>query len=276
MNGEFIGIWPDTWREIWEPLASLEIAPEDLFCELYRELSPALRNKPTIEELADIIDNPDQSQNTFKNIKAEDLAGERVLINFFEKTYENLNDLAGDKIANPYFALLENFIRKFNLRYDLRRPCTLCPTLTGVFASLVHDLQIITNQDIHLNRSMKNFEEAIRDLRYGCTDGRITTCIHKQIMLLEALGATCPGVNKKTLSEMCEQVKVWPHMGVKESLKNLYGATSDYPGIRHDSNVKGMIRNVDMRDMVAMSILLSGFIPYLCNQLDADNIYRRT
>ena len=34
------------------------------------------------------------------------------------------------------------------------------------------------------------------------------------------------------------------------------------------------IRTIDMRDMVAMSILLAGFTPYLTDQLNADNVYR--
>ena len=43
----------------------------------------------------------------------------------------------GDQaLSNRYFNLLSGFIDKFSLRYDLRRPCMLCPTLPGLFASL--------------------------------------------------------------------------------------------------------------------------------------------
>ena len=49
-------------------------------------------------------------------------------------------ELVGDELSNRYFNLLAGFIDKFSLGYDLRRPCTLCPTLPGVFASLVRDL----------------------------------------------------------------------------------------------------------------------------------------
>ena len=47
MRGEFIGVWSETWREIWLPLTDKEDIPEDIFCELYRALAPALREKPT-------------------------------------------------------------------------------------------------------------------------------------------------------------------------------------------------------------------------------------
>jgi hypothetical protein len=120
---------------------------------------------------------------------------------------------------------------------------------------------------------MKEYEDAIRDLRFGCTDGRIKTCIGKQFMLLEAIGALDPSVTKNTLGDMCDQVTSWPHATIKESLKKLYGFASDYPGIRHGSRARGALRAIDMRDMVAMSILLAGFTPYLERRLSAEAIY---
>ena len=57
-------------------------------------------------------------------------------------------------------------------------------------------------------------------------------------------------------------------------MKDLYGFASDYPGIRHGGTPANALRAVDMRDMVAMSILLAGFTPYLSSALDADIVYR--
>ena len=191
-----------------------------------------------------------------------------------ESAHSALDELTGDELANRYFNLLAGFIDKFSLRYDLRRPCTLCPTLTGVFASLVRDLRVLTGQDAHLDALMKEFENAVRDLRHDCSDGRIKTCIQKQVNLLEAIGRTTPGVTEAELSGICNQVTTWPHGAIKAALKNLYGFASDYPGIRHGGNPAAALRAVDMRDMVAMSILLAGFTPYLSNTLNADVVYR--
>lgn len=278
MQGEFIGVWSETSREIWEPLSSQEIAPEDLYCELYRELAVALNNKPTLEVLADIIDDPEQSKQTFLNTNCGELSGERALTTFFEKSFEVLDDLVGDALANPYFTLLEAFIKKFNLRYDLRRPCTLCPTLPGVFTSLMCDLKAITNQDAPLNSLMKDFEEALRDLRIDCSESRIKSSIQKQVNLLEAISCRYPGVTQNTIGSICSQLDTWPHEKIKEAMKSLYGFTCDYPGIRHGgtpASVLRALRIIDMRDMVAISILLAGFTPYMTDQLNADNIYRR-
>jgi len=90
MRGEFIGVWSETWREIWlplidEPLGEREEGvPEDIFCELYRELAKALKEEPSIEDLADIIDDPVQSREAFESTTADGLTGERAAAAFFE------------------------------------------------------------------------------------------------------------------------------------------------------------------------------------------------
>jgi hypothetical protein len=274
MRGEFLGVWSEIWREIWGPLASCEGAPDDIFCEIYRELAGALKFKLKPEVLADIIDDTVQSRDSLQATRADELAGERQLTEFFERTHDALEELSGDAISNEYFNLLGGFIEKFSLRYDLRRPCTLCPTLPGVFASLVRDLRAVTSRDAHLDSLMKDFENAIRDLRTNCSDGRIKTCIQKEVNLLEAIGRGCVGVTATTLGAICNEVGTWPHEKIKEAMKSLYGFASDYPGIRHGGTPASAIRTIEMRDMVAMSILLVGFTPYLCDQINADVVYR--
>jgi hypothetical protein len=274
MQGEFLSVWSETFREIWYELAANDAASEDLFPELYRELALALKTPPTAQALAEIVADSEQSKDAFENTKREALSGERAVITFLENAEAVLDDLGGDALSNCYFNLLDAFIQKFNLRYDLRRPCIFCPTVPGVFSSLVRDLRSFSRQNPNMDKLMKEFEEAVRDLRYGCTEGRIKTCIGKNVMLLEAIGELCPGVTKKTLGDMCDQVGNWPHTTVREALKKIYGFTSDYSGMRHGSASEGIRRDVDMRDMIAISILLFGFTPYLTDQLDAEVVYR--
>lgn len=285
MRGEFIGVWSEARREIWQPLIERPPnenepgIPEDVFCELYRALAGdpkkpgALSNIPSVETVADILDDPAQSRLAFEATSVNELAGEPELVRFFEAAHDTLEDFGGDALANRYFNLLTGFIDKFSLRYDLRRPCILCPTLPGMFTSLVRDLRALASQDSHLDALMKDYENAIRDLRFGCTDGRIRTCIGKQFMLLEGIGAVAPGVTKGTLGDMCDQLSSWPHSTIKEALKKLYGFASDYPGIRHGKSAKGALRAIEMRDMVAMSVLLTGFTPYLESRLSGDAIF---
>ena len=120
MHGELIGVWAETWREIWLPLIERPLAeddqglPEDIFCELYRALAPALSSRSSVENLADIIDNPVQSRKAFEATTANDLAGERVLVDFFETANDALEELGGDELTNRYFNLVSGFIDKFS------------------------------------------------------------------------------------------------------------------------------------------------------------------
>lgn len=282
MRGELIGVWSDSWREIWVPLIdqpsgeSDEVLPQDIFCELYRELAKALKTPPSVEALADIIDDTVQSRDAFEHTRSDDIAGERELVGFFESVHgvlEEFEDSGDDTLSNRYYNLLGTYVEKFSLRYDLRRPCTLFPTLQGVFASLVRDLGALTAADPHLDGLMKDFESAVRDLRHDCSEGRIKTCIQKQVNLVEAIGRSFPGVTGTTLGKISDQVGTWPHEKLKAAMKDLYGFASDYPGIRHGGTPANALRAVDMRDMVAMSILLTGFTPYLESRLSAEAIF---
>lgn len=273
MRGEFIGVWSETWREIWAKLAKHQAAPKDLFCELYRELVEAFVTAPDVTALADIVDAPEQARSTFRRTKASAFRGELVLLEFLERAYRVTMDLGGDALSNRYFVLMEAFLEKYSLRYDLRRPFSLHPTLPGVFARLMRELKRTTSSDATLHVLMIEFEDAVRDLKTDQSSGKIKTCIHKQMNLLEALAGQCPGVNAGSLGAMCDQVNTWPHVTVREAMKKLYGFASDYPGIRHAGNSASALRDIEMRDMVAVTVLLAGFAPYLGHLLNSNDIY---
>lgn len=275
MRGEFIGVWTDMWREVWSKLAKHTDAPSDLFCELFREVEPAfvVRLDPATE-LSDIVDNPQQSRDAFRAIKPTRVTGEIALLGFLERAHASMVDLGGDGLGNRYFNLIAAFIEKYSLRYDLRRPFSLHPTLTGVFSKLLRELRILTSQDAALATLMNDFEETIRDLKADASPGRIKACIHRQMNLLEALAQRCPNVTAATLGDMCNQVETWPHATVKEAMKKLYGFSSNYPGIRHAGNPASALREIEMRDMVGMTVILVGFVPYLSNGLDASALYQ--
>lgn len=273
MSGRFLSVWSDSWNYLWLPLRDVDAAPEDLFCELYRDLSEVLIPVPSVEELAEIIDDPQQSETAFESVTADMLADEVRLIAFLETAFETLDDLGGDALANAYFNLLESFVERFGLRYDLRRPCIICPTLPGLFNELVADLRRVAFADAHLDGLVKDFENAVRDLRVDAEEARIKTCIQKQVNLLEGLGARCPGVTADTLGAMCEQVGTWPHQRVMTALKDVYKFSCNYPGIRHGGDPDSALRAIEMRDMIAISILLAGFVPYLQQPFDGDRIF---
>ena len=274
MRGEFIGVWSETWRELWSPLTDHEGIREDVFCELYRVLAPSLTEKPSIEGLAEIIDDAARSREAFERVAPTDFADERSLVIFLEGAHSGLDELAGDELSNRYFNLLAGFIEKFSLRYDVRRPCTLSPTLPGIFAGLIRDVERLARSQPNIARRMRDFNESVHDLRLGRTEGRIATCISKQVMLLEALGAPDAGVSATELAGICKQIESWPHPAVRPALLGLYGFASDYSGVRHGTESEGRRRDLEVRDLVAISILLAGFTPYLSSELDPEIVYR--
>jgi hypothetical protein len=248
--------------------------------EQLQELAQNMRKLEEAQErkVEKTINDPRASREAFESTRAENIAGERALVDFLESVHATLEQFehpGDDALTNRYFNLLAAFVEKFSLRYDLRRPCTLCPTLTGVFASLMSDLRTLASQDLHLDNLMKDFEESIRDLRIDCSDRRIKTSIQKQVNLLEALGRAYPGVRRQTLTAISKQLRTWPHEELRVALQSTYTFTCDYPGIRHAGTPTNALRAVDMRDMVAVSILLAGFAPYLAHGIDAGIVYRR-
>ena len=272
MRGEMIGVWSETWREIWSKLAKHKDAPDDLFCELYRELVGAFVAQPDVTALADIIDDPHQSRIVFRDTEVSVFKGELDLIKFLESAHNTTLDLGDDPLANRYFLLVEKFLVKYSLRYDLRRPFSLHPTLPGIFAGLIRELKKATSQDTELHPLMVDFEEAIRDLGAGASPGRMKTCFNKQFNLLEALASKHPDVAANTLGQMCGELNTWPHATVREAAKKIYGFRA-YPGIGHGAQ-GGVLREIEMRDLVAVSVMLAGFSPYLTDLISSDVIYR--
>lgn len=268
MRGDFIGAWPEAWEAIWRPLTETGEVPADVYCDLYRELVKAFAVRPSIEVLADIIDDQQQSRQALIDSRTAQFSSEKALVRFFESVHDVLDDLQGQELTERYFILLGAFIEKYNLGYELLYPCNLSPTLPGMFADLTGALKKLTGTNAHLAALHRAHDESVHDLRHGATEDRIKTCISKQFMMLEAIAACTDGVTAKTLGDMCGQVQSWPHATIRESLKKLYGFASDYPGIRHAGNPDGKLREVGVHDLAALSIVLTGYAVYLAPDLD--------
>lgn len=273
MRGEIASVWPETWVAIWEPLTSIDGVPADIFCELYRSVSEAFVSAPSLEQLADIVDDKKQAMDAFKAILPADIASERRLIKFMEDAYDIIDDLAGGKVAGIYVSLVKGFIEKYSLRYQLRPPCVFCPTLSGIFSALAKDLEVSSGNDAHVAALYQEFDDALCDLRGNVTDGRIKTVIQKQINVLEALGSSCSGASAGQLGALCAQITNWPHPAVGKSLASMYGFASDYPGIRHAGNPGSMLRPIEMKDVIAISVVLAGFTPYLRDGFDSNAVF---
>lgn len=310
MRGDFFGVWKETWHSIWRHVqvadedVPLDVAnaleghelPEDfepfdgLFSALYVEAYTGFTRERRGEgdasveddgkytlvgaiDIAAIANDYAHAEAEFAAIEPHYFEAEYAIVQFFENAFEILAEFDGI-LAARYRALLRLFLEKYSLRYVLRDPCELCPTLPGIFASLVRSLKVSTQVDTHLNELMVDFEEALMDLRAETSDRKIKTCMVKQINLLEAIAARHPDTARNTIGAICSDLTTWPHGSLCESMKSLYKFACDYPGIRHGGTPASAIRPIDMRDLLGVSIMLVGFAPYLSNDVNANLVYQ--
>jgi len=307
MRGELIHVWDTTWAEIWSKLLKEPDIGEEVAADLYRELVP----EPTppddpepreLNEAGEIFREDDIADREGYEKEFEVYTKRRALYDEVASGSENTRDALRDGIksevrtemqavlaleagwrivesygseafSNRYFLLVDAFLKKYSLRYDLRRPFSLHTTLPGIFATLISQLRHAAASDEDLSELMHEFDEAVRDLKNERTSRNIKVSIQKQINLLEGLAVRHPRATRNTLGGICDQTRTWPHSDLKEATKALYRFTCDYPGIRHAGNPAHRIRAVDMRDMVAVSIILAGCMPYLTETLDYERVF---
>lgn len=332
MRGEFAGVTSEIITSIFEPLVDKmsdeEFSDEELWGDLLREAIPqpevpttpnyadydddgsiylegdlllyenhklALKvHKERLEAYNDASTRSDLAWQYIVTFFEDPATTERQVVKALEDAFEAIEDYGGGNLANAYYLIVEGFLEKFSLRYDLRRPFSLHPTLPGMFARLIRDLKQVTAQDAALSALMRDFEDNIRDLKTERSPRRIKQCLAAQFNLLEALLTLSPAVAAhneavavhnasasgqkqrrpvNTFGAMCDKAGVWPHNDVLKSAKSLYGFGSDYPGIRHGGTPANAKREIDMRDLVSMTIVLAGFTPYFSDALRAENIY---
>ena len=308
MRGELLNVWDKVWSEVFVKLSKHQDAPTELFSDLYETLIPAPilpeePDEPTQYDENGQLTDPDeiaaeeaykQAMEAFNTARShyeqavsgtnkarhwlrtelpQYITSESKALQSLAAVHIKVQDISGDALTNRYFKLVEAFIDKYSLRYDLRRPFSLHPTLPGIFARMVANLRTAAQTDAHLAAAFHEFEDALRDLTAEQTPNRIKTCIAKQTNFLEAIGQLAPNVTGNTLGAICNQVNTWPHEKVKESVKGLYGFASDYPGIRHGGTPANQLREIEMRDLISVCVALFGFTPYLTDQLNSDDIY---
>lgn len=315
MLGEFVPVWTETWREIWSPLSKHKDAPDDLWTSLFSVLvpPPAPPIPPPVptefnedgtpshpEEITaqasyktalarytadrarheNIANGVSKAAPAFRAALANIVCSEAEAIATLQKAYGVIDSYDIEAVRNRYFNLVDRFITRFNLRYDLRRPFTFHPTPTGVYAKLFSEIVIRCQGDAALANLLRDYREAFQDLTLGATSGRISTCLQKQVNLLEGLTSLSEGVTAASLGKMCGDVKTWPSTAVSEAAKGLYGFASDHTGLRHGTIKKAregktptVHRDMELRDLVAVSAFFTGMATYLSDQIDPNTVY---
>lgn len=313
MKGELVGVWPEIWKSVFKPAIDHDDYGASCAMELYRELIPppvfdmedpeppvaaydeegqlvdpvwvareqeysiakARHDAASLDHEA-IINDPGAARKTLRRELSAQATSEERARDLLERAYEVIEEFGDQAYSDAFFRRADRAIDLYSLRYDLRRPFKLHPTLPGIFASMVRDVREAVKADAHLTALFRDFEEAIRDLRDDPSPNRMKTVLQKQMNFMEGVGGQYPGVTANTLGRICDQTNSWPHDKVKEAAKALYGFASDYPAIRHGGTPANRLRELDMRDLVAVTIMVAGISPYLTDGLNSERIFNPT
>lgn len=271
MRGRFLDAWQPARAKIWKRLSESSLAPRDLFCELYRELVPAIDGHNEHDDV-DLFSNPSLARQRFMRLSKAKLKGEREVRDFFVRAHSTLADI-DDALAERYAELLRSFCAELNLRYEVRQPFQIVVTLPGVLAELSKQLRATCHADNDLKARLDEFEESFADLSESRNANRIKTCVQRQMNLVEAVAGKTLGQQGQNLGAACGALQSWPHAALRESARKVYGFASDYPGIRHAGNQNAALRDIDMRDLISVATLLLGYTPYITDAIDAEDVF---
>ena len=271
MSGSLRHAWDYLPMELWGPLADYSAkdtaAPPDLFSDLFATADEFLSPRPTDSELEEVRNIPDKARQRFLALKGTDFASESAIVHFLEEAHEVIADYEIPGFKDFYRRLLNDALRKFNLRYRLDEPFTLRFLLPGSFNNLYAELHRLNTGNAHLSGLLTDFEKAFDRYARAQDPTDLKTCIGNASKYVEGLAVeTCgkPG----SLGDLCKEIQDWPHGAVQAALSNLFGFCSDYPGIRHAGNPAGVRRDLATRDMTLASLLLLSFSGYLSPTLD--------
>jgi hypothetical protein len=256
MGGRFQDAWQFIWPEVWLPLEQVEEAPQDIYTDLYVEMVKAYRKAPQARDFATIANNVALARKVLETAVAQDFRGEDSIALFLENAYDVLVETGHPELPRVYQDLVTTFLASRNLRYELIKPFRIRPHITGVFSALLSDVMASTQGDPDLEEAELEFEHAFSALARSHSEPDMKTCIQKASMLVEAIASAYPDAKGATLGELCDSIKCWPHVTVKDVVKKLYGFCSDYPGIRHNVARRGRLRKLEMRDSVIVPLLL--------------------
>ena len=168
MRGELIGVWPETWREIWTKLAKHREYGDDLFPDLCRELvtapiapaEPAPPVREAYNDRGDLIDpeavrardaymraheihardraryeeavgGGELSRQAFHRYLNENVGDEAAAMSALERAHTVVASYGDGLFSGRYFRLVDRFLEKYSLRYDLRRPVQPAPDAVG-------------------------------------------------------------------------------------------------------------------------------------------------
>jgi hypothetical protein len=271
VSGALRSVWRYLDSDLWEPLADFGNddvgAPASLFGDLYGAAVEYLSPAPMPRSLEQASSDPDRARELFLALQGSDFASESAIVRYLEHVHELIDEYEVPGYADRFVRLMKDVQEKYNLRYRVEEPFELRFLLPASFMNLYEELYRHHAADPHLATLLADFEGAYDGYLRNDTAVNLKTCIHKASNYVEGVLGAANG-SHGPMGKMCDQLQDWPHTTIKQSLLNIYGFCSEYPGIRHAGNPDGAHRELEARDLTLASVLLLSFSGYVSAEVD--------
>ena len=249
----------------WRPTST---TPPDLFGDLFDAMDEFLTLPTSEAVLEEIRNDSDKAREAFLALKGSDFANETAIVEFLEEAYPIIDDYDINGYAE-YFKLLLMRVSFGNTTCVIDSMILfLCDSYFPVpLPTSICELHRMNTANAHLSGLLEDFEHAFDSYARSQNPADLKTCIAKASNYAEGLASSTNG-KAGTLGALCNQIGDWPHDKVKEALQNLYKFCSDYPGIRHAGDPRGIRRDLSVKDSTLICLLLIGFSGYLSPNVD--------
>jgi hypothetical protein len=275
MAARLTEIWTYLAGEVWQPLSEFtteeRATPLDLFSDLLDAADDSL--EPPLSDLSEIRNDPIGARERFLGLAGSDFEHELAVVEFLERVKVVLDDYDFPELSAFYTRLIEHLFEKFSLRYRVEDPFSVRILLPGWFWNLYLDFLRLGNAEEHLADLFEDFEKAFDRYSRTSDDSDLRNCIAKVSNFAEGAASSQNGSDGMTLGRACDRLSVWPHDKVRDAIKDLYGFTSDYPGIRHAGNRRHKRRDLGARDLAFCSFAMFGLAGYLSKDLDESKLF---
>lgn len=279
MKGHLGFVIDRAFSELWQPLTDHDDCPTNVFGEIYNDLRRFLKDpEPQYRReddgaIRDVTAGLDSwaslalndsaiAEELLIDLSNSDFASESSVLSAVSSTYSILGEVATDELANRYLYLLRIFVERYSLGYYVDDKARLWSSFPGLMASYFEWIKANATRSPHIYKQLSAFEHMLAESVDDPIETRILTTIQKQCNLLEAMGSSRADVDGNNMGSIADQIGTWPHENLKEAAKRLYGFASDFPGLRHGGTEGSDVRDLDLRDLIGVTLSLTGLVAY--------------
>ena len=309
MGGRFVDVWPESWLGIWVPFTNALTNPgvvigaviEEVFRPPRHPLEPVPREGILRDADGNILDaefiremdlyriqvgehqdavaryidaTSGRSSPAWLREAIETPRSERECLLLLSGASRYLVDQYPEDAGPEFLRIIRRFVSKFGLGYSVTPQGSIILNQLGMFSGIMQESYKLIESDDYLKSRLQDLEEALDDVARSrpYSAGRMKTLLGKCISLVEAFGVRNSTLSGTTMSAMVRHLNL-PHPTLATLINTLYGFRGDFPGMAHGGNPDGMSRELEMRDMLVLAVVITALAPYFLERFDPQQCY---